>query len=82
MTKNEAMIVEAEISSVDEIISFKERTKHVFKCKGKGSEQQCIYWAPAPIKLNIGDTVQIKGRFKDNIFLCWKMLILKRFHTT
>lgn len=74
MAQDEAMIVTAEISSVDEIISFKERTKHVFKCKGTGSEQQCIYWAPSPTKLNVGDTVQVKGRFKDNIFYVGKCL--------
>ena len=87
----DAMIVEAIVTKIDyqnKIINGKLKT--VFYCRSylcpDGEGRMCIYWDYN--KIQVGDTVQMKGRFISsgetenpdlkNVFLVWSLLIKKR----
>ncbi len=53
------------------------RYKSVFYCESpSGVPRMCVSWEKNTIR--VGDEVQLKGRLKDNVFLVWGFLILRR----
>ncbi|MDY6358464.1 MAG: hypothetical protein SPL73_05640 [Cyanobacteriota bacterium] len=57
-----------------------EKFKLVFDCESKtGVPRRCIYWCMGkPSNVQIGDEVCLDGRIENNVFLVWKLLIMKR----
>ena len=55
----------------------KYRFKSVFYCvSSSGKPRMCVSWDRNTIQ--VGDEVQLKGRLKDDVFLVWSLLILRR----
>lgn len=56
----------------------KDKVKNVFKCATSSDydPKMCVYWGR--LKISVGDEIQMKGRFKDNVFLVWGLLITKK----
>lgn len=38
--------------------------------------RRCVTWGHTNI--NVGDYVELKGRFNDDIFLCWSIKIIRK----
>ena len=56
---------------------YAERIKNVFKCASStGEDRLCVLWGRSNI--SVGDRVQMKGRMKDDIFLAWSLIIMKK----
>lgn len=56
---------------------YKDKYKCVFYCKSSTDiPRMCIAWGEHDIA--VGDTVQLKGRFENNIFLCRKIYVQNR----
>ena len=55
----------------------KYRFKSVFYCEStSGQPRMCVFWDKTSVQ--IGDEVQLKGRLKDDIFLVWELIIMRR----
>ncbi|MDD3238245.1 MAG: hypothetical protein PHV37_09140 [Candidatus Gastranaerophilales bacterium] len=75
---NDAVVIPTKIVSVVDVIEYSEiKVKTVFDCESQsGVPQRCICWER--LSISVGDEVQLTGRFKDKIFIAWKVLITKR----
>ena len=53
---------------------YKEKYKCVFYCESStGTPRMCIAWGEHDI--HVGDVVDLKGRIKNDVFLCRKLFI-------
>lgn len=72
-------LYEAEILSFVEFNQIQnDKFKNVFYCSSKDNPngRMCVLWGRTAAQA--GDTIIMKGRLKDNIFLVWSMQIKKR----
>lgn len=76
--ESEACLIESEILRFEERnLIQKDKWKNVFYCKSKNPEgRMCVYWGRTIAE--VGDKVEMKGRFKDDIFIVWSMMIRKK----
>lgn len=77
--EEEAIIAEGRISKIDYQNQFiGEKYKTVFYVPSQlcPEGRMCVKWGHTNI--NVGDYVEMKGRFNDGIFLCWSMKIMQR----
>lgn len=76
--KDDAIIVNAVVSGIEEVKKYPDgRVKTAFKCKSvSGDDRLCIFWSN--ITAQVGDLVSMKGRFKEEVFLVWSLLIVKK----
>ena len=79
--ENELMLVSAIVSEIIESNTECKNgnTKNVFKCESckNPDGQLCIFWGRTTICS--GDKIQMKGRYKDDVFLVWDMFITQKF---
>ena len=77
----EAVIIETTITEVIEKNKiYSEKIKNVFKCSSStGTDKTCIIWGRR--NLDVGDKIQMQGRIKDDIFLAWSLIIIKKGET-
>lgn len=75
---DEAILVNTTITEIiEKNKEYSYRFKNVFKCASKtGIDKMCILWGRSNI--DVGDEVQMQGRFKDDVFLAWSIQILKK----
>ena len=75
---DEAVLIETTITEVlEHNKEYSERIKNVFKCASRiGEDRLCILWGRSNI--SAGDKIQMKGRIKDDVFLAWDLMILKK----
>ena len=81
MKEKDIFVIDAKISNIEKIEKYGDKIKHIFQCVGTDKEQTCIYWAGSEIDLYKADEIRVKGRFNNNVFLCWSLLILKKKNT-
>ena len=77
--EKDAVIVDATISRIDFInMEIGDKYKSVFYCPSylEPEGRMCVFWGMT--NLEIGDTVQMKGRFNDGVFLVWSLIIIKK----
>ena len=76
---------EAALIEYATVLKFEEQNKHygqkiktVFYCKTPKMDKElmCVAWGETYI--SVGDVVNIKGRMKDDVFLVWGMMIIKK----
>lgn len=74
---DEAILVKATVTEIiEKNKEYSHRFKNVFKCASQtGIDRMCILWGRSNI--DVGDEVQMKGRFKDDVFLAWSAVIRK-----
>ena len=54
-----------------------DKCKNVFECESKnGKPRMCVYWERSSV--SVGDIVKLTGRLKNDVFLVWKMLIIRK----
>lgn len=77
-TASEALLAIATVLSVVEKVKYKDgKIKLTFECKTNlGYLVRCVYWSN--ININEGDSVTMKGRFNNDVFLVWNILITER----
>ena len=70
--------IETKILSIEEIRHYDgEQTKISFLAESKtGKQRLCVYWNNKD--LNIGDELQIKGFFKNEVFIVKELMRLKK----
>lgn len=77
---DEACLLETKIIRFEEQnkICPNDKFKNVFYCvsKLKPEGRMCVLWERTVAQP--GDTVIMKGRFKDDVFLVWSLTIMKR----
>ena len=81
---DERTIVDTKVLKIEEqnIPYFdKEKNMNIFKsifyCESPiGEPRMCVSWAKSNIQ--VGDTVQLSGRLKDEVFLVWSVIIMQR----
>lgn len=75
---DEAILVKATVTEIiEKNKEYSHRIKNVFKCASQtGIDKMCILWGRSNI--DVGDEVQMQGRFKDDVFLAWSIQILKK----
>lgn len=71
----DARIVPAKIVSTPEVIEYSETSvKTIFDCEStSGIPQKCIHWGR--VNISKGDEVQLIGRFKNEVFIAWGVMI-------
>lgn len=74
---DKAILVKATVTEIiEKNKEYSHQIKNVFKCASQtGVDRMCILWGRSNI--DIGDEVQMKGRFIDDVFLAWSVLITK-----
>lgn len=70
--------VTTEVTKIEEKNKrYKDKFKCAFYCKSPtGIPRLCIAWGEHNIE--VGDTVEMKGRIENNVFLCRKLFIKSR----
>lgn len=75
---DEAILVKATVTEIiEKNKEYADQFKNVFKCASRtGIDKMCILWGRSNI--DVGDEIQMKGRFKDDVFLAWSTIITKK----
>lgn len=70
--------VETTVTSIIELNNVvNEKYKTVFECESKNEKpRMCVYWERSSVA--VGDVVKLTGRIKNDVFLVWKMLIIRK----
>lgn len=77
--EKDAVLVSATVNKIDFInLEVNGKLKTVFYCPSYicPEGRMCIAWGRTNIQ--IGDEIQMKGRFVDDVFLVWSLMISKR----
>lgn len=72
--EEEAVIARATVNRVEVVNQLvNDKYKNVFYCPSylEPNGRMCIYWGR--VMLNIGDEIEMKGRFSDGAFLVWSL---------
>lgn len=73
------LVPKAKIQEIKEKnILINDKFKTVFTCESAKNKDgtMCVVWGYT--KINTGDTVQLKGRFRDKTFIVWSLKILRK----
>lgn len=77
--EKDALIVRGIISRIEkQNLTVGDKVKTVFYCPSKlrNAEQMFVIWGRTTF--NVGDELEMKGRFLNNCFLVWSHKIIKR----
>lgn len=78
--EKDAVIVSATVSKIDFLnTEVNGKLKSVFYCPSYYAPEgrMCIYWG-GRTTVEVGDRVDMKGRYSDGVFIVWKLLINRR----
>lgn len=77
--KDDAILIQNKIIRIDyqnQVVNDKYKTVFYVPSYLCPEGRMCVKWGQT--NFNVGDEVEMKGRFNDGIFLCWSLIIHKR----
>lgn len=78
--KKDAVIISATVNKIELLnAEVNGKLKSVFYCPSYYAPEgrMCVYWGGRTC-VEVGDRVEMKGRYVDGVFLVWQLLVDKR----